>query len=397
MDARILLLRDVTQADETRWRALAGSALEPNPTLEPAALRAAVAHIPSWGRLPLLQVIDGSELVLCALARPVGRWHRLPLRAVTSRPDDGPVPLFFVNGTPLVDRARARAAIATLLAALSSGDVRPGGGRRPALFVVERWKEDGAVAAAWHQACDDLSLRIATSERWARPAFVREDAPEGGSLAWLDRDHAKKVRRRMRQLAEQLGGPMECRDRSADPTAVDDFIRLEAAGWKGRGGTALVADAGRAAAFAEACRRWASDGRLVVLSLEAGGEVVAIRCAVRSGAGLFLVKSTYDERWSRFGPGLVLLAATIDYFLSQTDASWIDTCCAPSNEFFPGVLPHRLPVETSTTGLNSAGRTALGALPKLQAAAARVRSSARRAPVAPTGTGPRTDPRSLPG
>lgn len=360
MDVRSVRLGEVTEPDARRWRALAARALEPNPALEPEALLAAAAHLPEWGRLPLLHVTDGDDMVLCALARPLRRWHRLPLPALTSRPEDGVVPLYVVLGTPLVDPSRSRAA--------------------------------GGVAREWTQACTGLSLPIATSDAWERPVLVRESLERDSWPASLGRRRLAEVERRRRRLAEELGGAVECRDRSHDPAAVEQFIRLEAAGWKGRADTALEADAARSAAFREACRRWAADRRLLVLSLEAGDTVLAVGCAVRSGEGLFLVKSAYDERYARFGPGFLLYLATSEHFLSATDASWMDSCCAPSNEFFRDFLPHRLPVATSTTSLGSVGSAALAGLPFLDTAATWLRPRTRRAPVTPARNSRSTSP-----
>lgn len=379
MDVRTVPLGDVNEADESRWHALAGRALEPNPALEPEGLRAAAAHLPDWRRLPLLQVTDGDDLVLCALARPVRRWRRGPLPTLTSRPEDGAIPLFVVLGTPLADPVRARPAIAALLSALKSGEVRPHG-QRARLVTVDRWRLDGGVAAAWNQACLDLSLPVATYGRWERPILVREEAQRDGWPASLGARRVAELERRRARLGQRVG-PVVVRDRSADPAAVDELVRMEGAGWKGQANTALAADAARTDAFREACRRWAADGRLTMLSLEAGGAQVAIRCAVRSGDGFFLFKSAYDQRYARYAPGLLLHLATAEHFLS-TDAGWMDSCCAPSNTFFPTLLPHRLAVATSTTGLDVTGRATVRAVP-FASAASRLRRRARRAAAVP--------------
>jgi hypothetical protein len=378
MDVRSVPLGDVTEADESAWRALAARALEPNPALEPEALRAAAACLPSWRELPLLVVTDGEDMVLCALARPTRRWHRLPVPALTSHPEDGAVPIFVVLGAPLVDPVRAEPAIAALLSALKTGEVRPHGGRRAALITLERWRADGALAAAWARTCEHLSLPVAVFDRWERPVLLREGALAEGWPAPLGERRIAELERRRRRLARAVGGPVEWRDRSGEKAAVDDFVRLEAGGWKGAAGTALAADARRTGAFTEACGRWAADGRLVMLGLEAAGTVLAVRCAVRSGRGYFLVKSTYDQRYARFAPGLLLQLATAEHFLSATDASWMDPCCAPSNTFFPAFLPHRLAVASATTALAPAGVAAMRAAPVLERAGTWLRPNLAR-------------------
>ena len=66
---------------------------------------------------------------------------------------------------------------------------------------------------------------------------------------------------------------------------------------------------------------------------------------VRGGDGLFLMKISYDERYKRFGSGVLLQMEAMKYFHEKTDASWIDTCTSEGNELVLRLYPARRKVE----------------------------------------------------
>jgi len=168
---------------------------------------------------------------------------------------------------------------------------------------------------------------------------------------------------------------LRCVDRTDDPTAIDDLIALEATGWKRAAGTALECRPGHAAGFRDLCRRSAAAGGLSLLGLESGGVTVAMWCAVRSGAGAFVYRIVYDDAFGRYGPGVLLGLAAVDHFRRRGDVRFVDSCCSPTNSFYPDFFPGRLPLVTVTAALRPQGRAALAAAPQL----ARAARAARRA------------------
>lgn len=382
MDARLLSIGEVTPSEEERWRRLAAVAVEPNLSFEPEAVLGSAAHLPAWSGLRLLVVEDGTRFRACMVLRPLERRRDLPVRAVTTRVDPAPVPMLPVLGTPLLDPDRPRDAARSLVAALASRHLRWPGKLRPSVLLLDRWHDGGPVAEHLRAACRSLSVRCSTSEHWERPLLARHGAPDpGGWPECLGARRLAEVRRRARRLAESVGGAVRCVDRAEDPGAVDEYLRLERSGWKGRAGTALADAPDRAAAFRETCRRWRSEGRLSMLTLEAAGTAVALRCAVRSGDVVFLLRIAYDEEFARYGPGVQLELATGEHFLRSTDARWMDSCCTPGNAFYENLLPHRTAVATAAVALRPAGAALLAALPVIRPAVRRLRPSTLRAAV----------------
>jgi len=119
-------------------------------------------------------------------------------------------------------------------------------------------------------------------------------------------------------------------DRSDDPSAYDEFMRIEASGWKGRRGTALGCDNGHAAFFREMCAAFAANGSLALLSLQADGRAIAMACNLVSDGVTFCFKIGYDEEFARFSPGILLQVASIEHFHAG-NSTWSDSCAVPFN------------------------------------------------------------------
>lgn len=68
---------------------------------------------------------------------------------------------------------------------------------------------------------------------------------------------------------------------------------------------------------------------------------MAMQIWLRGGDGLFAIKTSHDERYKRFAPGIQLQMLGLEYFHECTDASWIDSCTSPGNDMFLRIYPER--------------------------------------------------------
>jgi CelD/BcsL family acetyltransferase involved in cellulose biosynthesis len=89
-------------------------------------------------------------------------------------------------------------------------------------------------------------------------------------------------------------------------------LAIEAAGWKGRNGGALLYRPPMAAFFSEFTREFHSAGALRLSELSLDGEVVAVAMSVIHRGRCFTLKVAYDETHRRLGPGFILLMAMIE-------------------------------------------------------------------------------------
>jgi CelD/BcsL family acetyltransferase involved in cellulose biosynthesis len=93
---------------------------------------------------------------------------------------------------------------------------------------------------------------------------------------------------------------------------LEEGLRLEASGWKGEAGTAILAAPSTAAFYRSLARSLHESGELRLSSVRSDGDVIAFDLALVHGSRYFLIKTAYDERWRSFAPGLMLRLATIE-------------------------------------------------------------------------------------
>jgi CelD/BcsL family acetyltransferase involved in cellulose biosynthesis len=122
------------------------------------------------------------------------------------------------------------------------------------------------------------------------------------------------LRRRMRRLEER--GAVSYRRVDGGAEDVDRFLAcflaLEAAGWKGRAGTAILCRPEIEAFFRGLTRDLRGAGKLRISELALDDEPAAMALSVLHRERLFTLRVAYDERHRRLGPGFVLLMAMIE-------------------------------------------------------------------------------------
>jgi CelD/BcsL family acetyltransferase involved in cellulose biosynthesis len=102
-------------------------------------------------------------------------------------------------------------------------------------------------------------------------------------------------------------------ERDELPSLLAELYRVEAAGWKGRSGTALTHDDRLRAFFSSFAARAADVGMLRLAFLRIGDHTAAVQLAAECGGAFWLLKVGYDERFRRGSPGMLLMLETIRY------------------------------------------------------------------------------------
>lgn len=326
-----LSLDALTPTDLGRWRNLAGRAAEPNPFFEPEFVLPAASHL-GEPDTALLVVREGDDWLGCVPVRRLPRWRRIPFPCVAAW-----VHLYCFLGTPLVDPDRCVDGLAGLVDAMRD--------ERVGFVALDRLGEGGPVAAALSEVLGERGIRSVDYDSAARAALWRREEP-----TYLDETLRPKQRREMarlrRALGRDLGGEPLTRDRAQEPAAYEEFLALEASGWKGRAGTALASSAAHATFFREMCAGFAAAGRLELLALEAGGRTVAMKCNLLAGDAVYCFKIGYDEELSRYSPGIQLELDTVAHFHQRERAEWMDSCAMPDNQMINRLWPDRRRVAT---------------------------------------------------
>ncbi len=219
----------------TTWRALAARALEPNVFYEPAFALAAAPVFGGDAGAGLVWARDNPT----PAARPVSGAHRkaplwcaaVPLLVGWTHPY-GPF------GAPLVDRDAAEAVIAAWLQHVAAAADLPKVLLLPYLPAEGRWRRHLCLLFATLAATASCLWRV-TGARCSRQTAIGAAI----SIAPIGHKKRKELRRQRKRLADlgALTSDSAREARSAVHSALDDFLALESAGWKGRAGTAARA------------------------------------------------------------------------------------------------------------------------------------------------------------
>ncbi len=158
--------------------------------------------------------------------------------------------------------------------------------------------------------------------------LASELAPADYFEAALGAKKRKELRRQRRRLEEE--GRFEvCRSTGSEglETWIDEFLALERSGWKGAEGSALASCPGTEALFRHAIDGAAARGKLERLGLRIDGEPVAMLASFLTPPGAFSYKTAFDERYSRYSPGVLLQRENLA-MLERAGIEWTDSCAA---------------------------------------------------------------------
>lgn len=370
--SRILPLSRVSEADVARWKALADRAIEPNVYLDPRFLAPAGVR-PDAQDINLVFVEDGDEL-RGVFQYTVGRLEdRWPVRIATT--GGAFMSVHADRHHPLIAPEAPADTVLHLLRALRGPGV-------PRLLLLRYLPAAGPLAEAFAGAFAELGF--AQNERSRRvSAYARggQDDPDPTSLfdfSHLSSSRAKAYRRRVRGIERDAGdSSLALEDRKADPAVLEDFLRFQAAGWKGdpaKGGGAFVLDPVHERWYREVVRLFTADDDLLAPTLTAGENVVFMGLDFFSGGAAFGFIDAYNEEFASHGPGTLGRIAELKYITTSTRATDFDPAFDPRYSESTKLYPDRRDHVDLLVGSGLASRAALAALPL----ARRVRDRLRR-------------------
>ena len=292
-------LRPLTAVALSQWRRLSEHAIEPNAYYLPA-WELAVNALAS-GRTSASALSARSDAAPDGASRLIGlmpvvsmmRAYRIPLPALVSAHPYGTL------CTPPLDRDRAHDAATGLLRAARDAGAHA--------LILRDVALDGATMKALGKVLrqDDLRPRVLQSQLRACLDATR-DADELLRDA-LGPKKLKELRRQRHRLAEHGAVRFDvARTRDEVSAALEIFLRLEASGWKGKRGTALIQDDGDAAFIRRAAPALAETGQCEIVTLHAGTTPVAAGLVLRHQDRAFFFKLGIDERFAKASPGVQL-------------------------------------------------------------------------------------------
>ncbi len=351
------------------WDALARDAAEPDVFAERWFAEASRHLAPPGVRL--LCVRHGGRLIGLMPITPATRYGRIPLRH-----SENWAHYHRFLGAPLLRRGHEVVAWTAILAAL---DADPETG---ALLHISGLVEHGVAHRALAEAAHALGRPCDTVHRIERAMLATDLSPDAYYAATVRKKKRKEHGRLRTRLLEQ--GRIETRRLSPNDAIdvwIEDFLALERAGWKGAAGSALACTPETAAFFRDVVTGAHAAGKLDIIRIDLDGVAIAMLVNLLAPPGAFSFKTAFDERLSRFSPGVLLQIENLQ-LLARGDIGWMDSCAVENHPMINSLWGERRAIVRVSVPLAGAQRRALFTAARgLERAAAAVRALRTPRPV----------------
>lgn len=327
---------------------LGARTIEPNIFFNPRFLAPAMPRLE--GREVRLAVIrDGDEyrsrlrlLMPFSIERP-----NVPLGTPVLRTWSNP---FGPVGTPLLDHDDPLGVLEDLFAMLARPHLR-----MPKVLVLPDMRLEGPMARALQSTAEALQLTLIATDEVERPVLDSKLEGEAYLKASLRPHHIREFRRLRRRL-EELGAVSHEVARTPDEVrpAMENFLALEAAGWKGRKGTAMTVDRYQAAFAREAVHRLSERDMCRIHALKLDGRTIASLVVFVEQGVAYTWKTAYDESLAAFSPGTLLMLDVTRQHLEDPNVEFTDSCATPEHPVMSRLWAERRRMGTFIIGLTPA-------------------------------------------
>lgn len=299
------------------WQELADRASTPNPFFERWSLLPALENFAAEHPVRLLTLYDGEELVgLMPIALSRDYYGKVIPHVSCWLHHNA------FCGAPLVASGYE---IAFWSALLEWADME---GKKSPFLHLAKLPTDGALYAALRNVLALQQRPACVVQKEERALLASELSPEDYFAQSMSTKKRKELRRQHKRLSEEGELQFHRSQGSEDIEAwIDAYLWLEKAGWKGAQCTSL-ADSHATTEFFRATIAGAADAaRLERLTMTLDGRPIAMLANFLTPPGAFSFKTTFDEDFARFSPGVLLQRENLE-LLANPLIDWVDSCAA---------------------------------------------------------------------
>ncbi len=325
-------LTPLADISASQWRALSERAVEPNGY-----------YLPDWelainassrgrgGTFALAALNDATVLTGLLPVISMSRAYRIPLPALVSADPYGTL------STPMLDRDHAAQAAAEIL-----HGARQAGAHA---LILRDTSLDGAAMKAFTAVLRRDGIKPRVLQSHVRAALdARRDADELLHES-LGPKKLKELRRQRNRLADHGSVRFDVARIPCDvAAALETFLKLEASGWKGKRGTALVQDDGDVAFIRRATSALAANGQCEIVTLTAGETPLAAAIVLRHQDRAFYFKLGVDERFAKFSPGVQLTLELTRHLCADPAIALADSTANPDHPMINPIWRQRLAI-----------------------------------------------------
>ncbi len=323
---------------------LAARAVEPNIFFNPRFLAPAMPRLEDRD-VRLAVIRDGNEfrsrlrlLVPFSIERPSMPFSVSHLRVWSS--SFGPL------GTPLLDSDDPVGVMGDCVEMISRPHLN-----LPRVLVMPEVRLDGPFAAMLGLVAEHRNLPLQVIHKVERAHLQSDVSGDDYLRKTLNSHHLGEFRRLKRRLGDK--GTLDyviARQPDKVRLGIENFLILEASGWKGRAGTAMAVDRYRAAFVREAAHRLAENDMCRVHSLLLDGKTIASLVVFVERGVAYTWKTAYDEAYAAYSPGMLLMIETTRTHLDDPNIDVTDSCAIPDHPMMNRLWAERRPLGTFVLG-----------------------------------------------
>lgn len=307
------------EALTSSWEFLAQHAVQRNPAFEANYLLPALKHL-AGDSVGVLIVEDGSapegQEIVAVVPIETKRIYRLPFKTAEIWKHDQ-----CFNATPLISKKHA-ADIWAFVCQFLAGD----GYSLLSLDTVSAASEVDDLFANLEK---ESAVTRFQRDRFRRAGFTPETTADDYLMQHVSNSTRKKMHRYLGKMGRVGVVTWERSSNESDfDQLAEDFLRLEASGWKGDNGTALACSESSRSFYKDLVARSSALGKARFLSLKLDGHLVSMISDIQSGSTVYCYKTTYDENFASFSPGLQVEFKNVEC-LHQDGIVYGDSCTVP--------------------------------------------------------------------
>ncbi len=314
---------DLLEKHIRAWEDLVDECLEPNPFYEPWMLMPALRSFTADKdvRVVLVFASDRGDLKLCGVfpLEKKARYKGLPVTAFTLWQH-----IYCGLCNPLIRVGYESECLDAFLDWLTSES-------GSALMEFNLVSGEGPFHELLSECLSRRNSQSVVGDSYTRAMFRPMQSSDAYVRTALNRGHRKDLRRRTRRLSETGLLAYDALEPDGDIDAwIEEYLRLEASGWKGKGGAFACSDADKDY-FAVIAKTAFEKGKLMMLALRLDGKAIAMKCNFIAKPGSFAYRIAFDENYAFYSPGVLLELENIRMLHNEPSMEWMDSCATPEH------------------------------------------------------------------
>lgn len=250
-------------------------------------------------------------------------------------------------GTPLVDGEDAAETLDNLLEGLLRRELQ-----LPTTLVMPDVRLNGTLVQMLKAVAIGRNLPVTVANPYERPMLHSSQEALDYLTAAISPSHLREMRRQWRLLEKQ--GELVynvARQPGEIHRRMEEFMAIEAAGWKGKKRSAMVLDRHHAAFAREAISNLAAVDAVRIHTIDLDGKAIASMIVLMMGGEAYTWKTAYNEEFARYSPGKLLMGELTEWQLDDANIVRSDSCAVSDHPIMSRFWREREDMGTLIVGL----------------------------------------------